>query len=94
MKKLFTLVLVSVFLFSFTDNDKYKDLSKSEIKYVKNIERMEEEELVSVTKFAKYMIVLEFGTIKYLLDTRTGFATNVWILNEDDRTWEELGSEY
>ena len=55
---------------------------------------METEELVSINKFTKYFILLEFGSIKYLLDTRTGFANNVWILSDDEVTWIELGPEY
>jgi hypothetical protein len=55
---------------------------------------METEEIVSINKLTKYFILLEFGSIKYLLDTRTGFANNVWILGDDEVTWIELGPEY
>jgi hypothetical protein len=35
-----------------------------------------------------------FPTAKYLLNTATGFVANVWILSDDDLTWEEMGPEY
>ena len=94
IKKLVLLLIVPMFLFSFSDDKKYSGLTRDEIKFVKNIERMETEELVSINKLTKYFILLEFGSIKYLLDTRTGFANNVWILGDDDVTWIELGPEY
>ena len=94
IKKLIVLLIVPVFLFSFSDDKKYLGLTKDEIKFVKNVERIETEELVSINKLTKYFILLEFGSIKYLLDTRTGFVNNVWILSDDDITWEEMGPEY
>ena len=94
IQKLILLLIVPMFLFSFNDDKKYSGLTRDEIKFVKNIERMETEELVSINKFTKYFILLEFGSIKYLLDTRTGFVDNVWVLGDDDVTWIELGPEY
>jgi hypothetical protein len=94
IQKLIVLLIVPVFLFSFSDDKKYLGLTKDEIKFVKNVERIETEELVSINKLTKYFILLEFGSIKYLLDTRTGFVNNVWILSDDDITWEEMGPEY
>ena len=94
IQKLIALLIVPVFLFSFSDDKKYLGLTKDEIKFVKNVERIETEELVSINKLTKYFILLEFGSIKYLLDTRTGFVNNVWILSDDDITWEEMGPEY
>ena len=94
IKKLIVLLIVPMFLFSFNKDKKYSGLTKDEIKFVKNVERMETEELVSINKLTKYFILLEFGSIKYLLDTRTGFVDNVWVLGDDDVTWIELGPEY
>lgn len=94
IKKLIALLIIPIFLFSFNDDKKYLGLTKDEIKFVKNVERIETEELVSINKLTKYFILLEFGSIKYLLDTRTGFINNVWILGDDDVTWIELGPEY
>lgn len=94
IKKLIALLIIPIFLFSFSDDKKYSGLTKDEIKFVKNVERIETEELVSINKLTKYFILLEFGSIKYLLDTRTGFVNNVWILGDDDITWEEMGPEY
>ena len=94
IKKLIVLLIVPMFLFSFNEDKKYLGLTKDEIKFVKNVERMETEELVSINKLTKYFILLEFGSIKYLLDTRTGFVDNVWVLGDDDVTWIELGPEY
>ena len=55
---------------------------------------MEAEELTKVYKTADGKVMVEFGTVKYLLNISTGFVDNMWILGDDDITWEELGSEY
>lgn len=94
MKNLLLLFILPIFLFSFKDDNKYGGLTKDEIRFVKNIERIEEETLSKVYRASTIEIMVEFGTIKYLLNTRTGFVSNVWILGDDDITWEELGPEY
>ena len=53
IQKLILLLIVPMFLFSFNDDKKYSGLTRDEIKFVKNIERMETEELVSINKFTK-----------------------------------------
>lgn len=83
-----------LFLLSFNDDDKYMGLTKSEIKYVKNLERMETEKLQKVYKVDSDRLMVEFGSIKYLINTTSGFAESVWVLSEDDVTWEDLGPEY
>ena len=92
--KTMLLAIISLLLFSFADDNKYAGLTKEEIKFVKNIERMEAETLSKVYKTNDGKIMLEFGSIKYLLNTSTGFVDNMWILSDDDITWEELGPEY
>lgn len=93
IQKLIVLLFVPLFLLSFKDDTKYQGLTKSEVRFVKNIERIEEETLSKVYKTIDGNIMVEFGTIKYLLNTSTGFVDNVWVLSDDDITWEELGPE-
>jgi len=94
MKNLLLLFILPIFLFSFKDDNKYAGLTKDEVRFVKNIERIETETLSKVYRVSSIEIMVEFGSIKYLLNTRTGFVANVWILGDDDITWEELGPEY
>lgn len=94
IQKLIVLLTVPVLLFSFSDDTKYAGLSKEEVKFVKNIERMEVEQLSKVYKTLDGRVMVEFGTVKYLLNTSTGFVDNMWILSDDDITWEEMGPEY
>lgn len=94
MKTLILLLFIPIFLLSFKDDNKYAGLTKDEVRFVKNIERIEEEMLSKVYRVSSIEIMVEFGSIKYLLNTRSGFVSNVWILGDDDITWEELGPEY
>ena len=94
IQKLIVLLILPMFLASFKDDTKYVGLTKDEVKFVKNIERMEEEQLSKVYKTADGKVMVEFGSVKYLLNTSTGFVDNMWILGDDDITWEELGPEY
>lgn len=94
IKKMILLLIIPVLLFSFKDDDKYMGLTKSEIKYVKNLERMETEELQKVYRVGTDRLMVEFGSIKYLINTTSGFAESVWVLGDDDVTWEDLGPEY
>lgn len=91
--KLLSILILPMFLLSFSD-DKYTGLTKSEIKHVKNLERMETEELQKVYRVSSNRLMVEFGSIKYLLNTTSGFAESVWVLSDDDVTWEDLGPEY
>lgn len=92
--KLILLFTFPLFLFSFIDDNKYMGLTKSEVKYVKNLERIETEELQRVYKVGSDRLMVEFGSIKYLINTTSGFAESVWVLSDDDVTWEDLGPEY
>ena len=94
IQKLIVLLTVPMVLLSFNDDTKYVGLTKDEVRFVKNIERMEAEELSKVYKTLDGKVMVEFGTVKYLLNTSTGFVDNMWILGDDDITWEELGPEY
>ena len=87
-------MIIPMFLASFSDDTKYAGLSKDEVRFVKNIERMEAEKLSKVYKITNNQIMVEFGSVKYLLNTSTGFVENMWILSDDDITWEEMGPEY
>ena len=91
--KMILCIFVPIFLFAGND-DKYAGLSKSEVKFVKNIERIQEEKLSKIHRPEKDKLMVEFGSIKYLLNTATGFVENLWILGDDDITWEEMGPEY
>jgi len=94
IQKLIILLIIPIFLSAFDDDNKYVGLTKDEVRFVKNIERMEEEKLSKVYRVADNQVMVEFGTIKYLLNTSTGFVDNMWILSDDDITWEEMGPEY
>ena len=94
IQKLIMLLIIPVLLFSFSDDTKYAGLTKEEVKFVKSIERMEVEQLSKVYKTLDGRVMVEFGTVKYLLNTSTGFVDNMWILSDDDITWEEMGPEY
>jgi hypothetical protein len=94
IQKLIILLIIPIFLSAFNDDNKYVGLTKDEVRFVKNIERMEEEKLSKVYRVADNQVMVEFGTIKYLLNTSTGFVDNMWILSDDDITWEEMGPEY
>lgn len=91
--KLLSILILPMLLLSFND-DKYAGLTKSEIKFVKNIERMETESLSKVYKTDEGKIMLEFGSIKYLVNSNAGTVETVWVLGDDDITWENLGPEY
>jgi hypothetical protein len=94
IQKFIMLLIIPVLLFSFSDDTKYAGLNKEEVKFVKSIERMEVEQLSKVYKTLDGKVMVEFGTVKYLLNTSTGFVDNMWILSDDDITWEEMGPEY
>jgi len=91
--KMILLIFVPMLAFANID-DKYAGLTESEKKFVKNIERNEEEKLSKIFRLEENKLMVEFGSIKYLLNTATGFVENLWILGDDDITWEEMGPEY
>jgi hypothetical protein len=91
---LFVLLITNIAFSGVTDDGMYNGLTKSEKKFVKNIEIMQQEHIVSITRQSPSYILVVFPTAKYLLNTATGFVSNVWILSDDDLTWEEMGPEY
>lgn len=91
--KMILLIFVPMLAFANID-DKYAGLTESEKKFVKNIERNQEEKLSKIYRLEENKLMVEFGSIKYLLNTATGFVENLWILGDDDITWEEMGPEY
>ena len=80
--------------FTFADDGMYKGFTKSEKRFIKNVETVQQERITSITRQEDGYIMVVFPTAKYLLNTATGFVSNVWILGDDDITWEEMGPEY
>lgn len=94
MIKIFLIISSLVSFMSFAgDEDKFKNLTKDERKFVKNVESIQQEHVISIRKTDNSYIMVEFPTAKYLLSPY-GFVANIWILGDDDKTWEELGPEF
>jgi len=94
MIKIFLIISSLVSFMSFAgDEDRFKCLTKDERKFVKNVESIQQEHIVSITKTDNNFIMVVFPTAKYLLSPY-GFVANMWILADDDKTWEELGPEF
>jgi hypothetical protein len=91
---LFILLITNTVFSGVADDGMYKGLTKSEKKFVKNIETIQQEHIVSITKQSSSYILIVFPTAKYLLNSSTGFVANMWVLSDDDLTWEEMGPEY
>jgi len=94
MKILLLLLLISITKLGLADDGMYKGFTKSEIKFIKNVEVVQQERITSISRQGGTHIMVVFPTAKYLLNTATGFVANVWILSDDDITWEEMGPEY
>ena len=90
---LLTLILfVSVNVIA-SDDDIYKGLTKQETKYIKHIIIIQNENILSITRNETNTFLVVFPTAKYLMDSK-GYITNVWILGDDDLTWEDMGQEF
>ena len=94
MKILLLLLLIGITKLGLADDGMYKGFTKSEIKFIKNVELVQQESITSISRQGDNYIMVIFPTAKYLLNTATGFVSNVWILGDDDITWEEMGPEY
>lgn len=94
MKKLLliTAILVSIITFA-SDEDKFKGFTKQEIRYIKNVEIVQQEHITSITRTEDKNILVVFPTARYLLGA-DGFAINVWMLADDEKSWDEMGPEY
>jgi len=94
MIKIFLIISSLISFMSFAGvEDKLKCLTKEERKLVKNVEGIQREHIVSITKTDNSYIMVVLPTAKYLLSPY-GFVANLWILADDDKTWEELGPEF
>ena len=94
MKTLLLTLLLSVSLSVNASNDEiYKELTKQEIKYVKSIVIMQKEDALSVVRNENNTLLIIFPTAKYLIDSK-GYVVNLWILGDDDITWEDMGQDF
>ena len=94
MKSLLLFLLMSTTTLVLADDGMYKGFTKSEKRFIKNVETVQQEYITSITRQEDGYVMVVFPTAKYLLNTATGFVANVWILGDDDITWEEMGPEY
>ena len=94
MKSLLLFLLMSSTTLVLADDGMYKGFTKSEKRFIKNVETVQQEYITSITRQEDGYVMVVFPTAKYLLNTATGFVANVWILGDDDITWEEMGPEY
>ena len=86
------LLFVSINVNAFND-EIYKELTKQEIKYVKSIVIMQREDALSVIRNENNTLLIIFPTAKYLIDSK-GYITNLWILGDDEVTWEDMGQDF
>jgi hypothetical protein len=90
---LLTLLLFVSISVNASNDDIYKELTKQEIKYVKSIVSMQREDALSVVRNENNTLLIIFPTAKYLIDSK-GYVVNVWILGDDDITWEDMGQDF
>ena len=91
---LFALLITCTTTIALADDGMFRGFTKSEVKFIKNVEVVQQERITSISRQGDTHIMIVFPTAKYLLNTATGFVANVWILSDDDLTWEEMGPEY
>jgi hypothetical protein len=91
---LFALLITCTTAIALADDGMFRGFTKSEIRFIKNIEVVQQENITSISRQGDTHIMVVFPTAKYLLNLSTGFVANVWILGDDDITWEEMGPEY
>ena len=94
MKSLLLFLFMSTTTLILADDGMYKGFTKSEKRFIKNVETVQQEYITSITRQEDGYVMLVFPTAKYLLNINTGFVANLWILGDDDITWEEMGPEY
>ena len=90
---LLTLILFVSINVNASNDEIYKELTKQEIKYVKSIVSMQREDALSVVRNENNTLLIVFPTAKYLIDSK-GYVVNVWILSDDDITWEDMGQDF
>ena len=54
---------------------------------------MQREDALSVVRNENNTLLIIFPTAKYLIDSK-GYVVNVWILSDDDITWEDMGQDF
>jgi hypothetical protein len=91
---LFALLITCTTTIALADDGMFRGFTKSEVKFIKNVEVVQQERITSISRQGDTHIMIVFSTAKYLLNLSTGFVANVWILSDDDLTWEEMGPEY
>jgi hypothetical protein len=91
---LFALLITCTSTIALANDGMFRGYTKSEIRFIKNVEVVQQENITSISRQGDSYILVVFPTAKYLLNTATGFVSNVWILGDDDITWEEMGPEY
>ena len=90
---LLTLILFVSINVKASNDEIYKELTKQEVKYVKSIVSMQREDALSVVRNENNTLLIIFPTAKYLIDSK-GYVVNVWILSDDDITWEDMGQDF
>jgi hypothetical protein len=94
MKTILLILILFVSINVNASNDEiYKELTKQEVKYVKSIVSMQREDALSVVRNENNTLLIIFPTAKYLIDSK-GYVVNVWILSDDDVTWEDMGQDF
>lgn len=94
MKTILLTLILFVSLNVIASNDEiYKELTKQEVKYVKSIVIMQKEDALSVVRNENNTLLIIFPTAKYLIDSK-GYVVNLWILGDDDITWEDMGQDF
>ncbi len=91
---LFALLITCTTTIALADDGMFRGFTKSEVKFIKNVEVVQQERITSISRQGDTHIMVVFPTAKYLLNLSTGFVANMWILSDDDLTWEEMGPEY
>jgi hypothetical protein len=91
---LFALLITCTTTIALADDGMFRGFTKSEVKFIKNVEIVQQERITNISRQGDTHIMVVFPTAKYLLNLSTGFVANVWILSDDDLTWEEMGPEY
>jgi hypothetical protein len=91
---LFALLITCTTTIALADDGMFRGFTKSEVKFIKNVEIVQQERITNISRQGDTHIMIVFPTAKYLLNLSTGFVANVWILSDDDLTWEEMGPEY
>jgi hypothetical protein len=87
--------IITLALLSFTYAEPYpipQTFSKVEKRFVRNIMLHHLEPVNKIYKLKTGEIMVEFPTKVFELGT-DGYITNVWILGDDEETWEWLNPE-